>query len=70
MSIEDKVLEVVANKEVISLKELEKECNINSISLGPIISKLKEEGYVCISNLIAPTTIAVTAKGKNSIENK
>ena len=67
MSDERKILKLIARKEVISLEELKKEMEeINKNSLLAIIAKLKEEGLVCCSNLLSPTTIVITARGLNN----
>ncbi len=69
MSIEEKILKFVASKQVVSLEELKKEMsNINKNTLLAIIAKLKEEGLICYSNLLSPTTFVITARGLNNIE--
>ena len=69
MSIEEKILNFVASKQVVSLEELKKEMsNINKNTLLAIIAKLKEEGLICYSNLLSPTTFVITARGLNNIE--
>lgn len=68
MSLEEKVLKVVAEEQVISLMDLGKKMNMDKNSLSPVITKLKEYGYICTSHLLAPTTVVITVKGKNSIE--
>ncbi|MCD6274583.1 MAG: hypothetical protein J7J15_00960 [Candidatus Aenigmarchaeota archaeon] len=69
MTIEEKILKFVASKQVVSLEELKKEMsNINKNTLLAIIAKLKEEGLICYSNLLSPTTFVITARGLNNIE--
>ncbi len=69
MSLEEKILKLIANREVISLEELKNDIReINKNVLVVIITKLKEKGLVYSSNLLSPTTIVITAKGTNSIE--
>jgi len=70
MSLEEKILKVVAEKQVISLSDLGKKMNMDKNSLNPIITKLKEYGYICTSELLSPATVVITVKGKNSVENK
>lgn len=69
MSIEEKILEIIACKQVISLQDLEKEIKLDKTTLRSIIGRLSRDGYVCISNLLSPNIIAITVKGKNSIDN-
>lgn len=67
---EKKILKLVANKQVISLEELKKEMGETSKNtLLAIIAKLKKDGLVCYSNLLSPTTIAITARGLNNRES-
>jgi transcription initiation factor IIE alpha subunit len=66
----NEILKLVASKQVISLEELKKEVGeINKNSLLAIIAKLKEEGLICCSNLLAPTTFVITARGLNNMES-
>ncbi len=66
----NEILKLVASKQVISLEEIKKEMReINKTSLLAIIAKLKQDGLVCCSNLLSPTTFVITARGLNNMES-
>ncbi len=68
MSIEEKVLKYIADKQVISIEELVTELKgTKKHSLMAMIGVLKEKGLVCSSNLLSPTTLVITSKGRNSV---
>ncbi len=68
MSIEEKVLKFIADRQVISTEELITELKgTKKHILISMISVLKEKGLICSSNLLSPTTLVITSKGRNSV---
>ncbi|RLI99826.1 MAG: hypothetical protein DRP06_02885 [Candidatus Aenigmatarchaeota archaeon] len=68
MSIEKQILNFIAERQVISTEELvTKLKGTEKHTLMAMIGVLKEKGLICSSNLLSPTTLVITSKGRNSI---